>query len=690
MTTHQYLLEVGLEEVPAKYVRQTSEQFAERVADFLKDQRLTYEDIKAFATPRRFGVLVSGLNDKQADLTEIAKGPAKRIAQDEEGNWTKAAQGFARGKGVSTDDIYFEKVKGEEYVHIEINIAGKTAGEILPAIKKEVTDMTFPVSMHWGDHDFKYIRPIHWIVSLLDEAVVPFSVLDVTADRHSRGHRFLGAQDVIINRAADFEAALSAEFVIVDQEKRKDLIVNQIKAIETENNYFIERDEDLLEEVTQIVEYPTAFLGDFDEKYLQLPDIVLITSMREHQRYFSVQNQDSQLEPHFVAVRNGNGKNLDNVRLGNEKVLVARLEDALFFIEEDKQMSIDDYVKKLKKVTFHAEIGTIAEKMQRVGKIVHYLCDKWSMRHVKATQIDRTAAIYKFDLVTGMVDEFSELQGIIGELYAKEAGEDEAIAKAISEHYMPTGSDAQLPDSNLGILFAIAEKIDTIISFFQINRIPSGSNDPFALRRQMIGIVSILEANQLSFNWQTDIQTLLTDVYGVTDEAEVTDLIVKLRRFVSDRLKQNLQQKGIRYDISEAVRASSAADVNIKITAANVIQAAKEDANFKATIEAWSRILNLRGKALELKVDTKIINTALFETASEKALYNDISDLQLTDSVADNFQSLAQLTPVITDFFDNNMIFTDDEAVRHNRLALLAQIAKNVRQIADVTLLQTK
>lgn len=698
MTAHQYLLEVGLEEIPAQYVGQITQQFTERVAAFLTENRLAYRDIQTFGTPRRFAVLVHDLADKQADATEIIKGPAKRIALNEDGSWSKAAEGFVRGKGLTTEDIYFETIKGEEYVHIKVTSVGKTVTEILPNIKSAVTDMTFPVSMFWGNHDFKYIRPIHWLISLLGDEIVPFEVVGVKADRITRGHRFLGAQEITINHADDYEAALAKEYVIADQEKRKQLIKDQIAEIEAANDYQIYLDEDLLEEVTQIVEYPTAFLGAFDEKYLQLPEVVLETSMREHQRYFYVKNQAGKLEPHFVAVRNGNDQYLDNVRAGNEKVLVARLEDALFFVHEDEEKSIDDYAKKLEKVTFHAEIGTIAEKMQRVGKIAHYLHDLWQGHHaidtgsleISQAQIDRTAQIYKFDLVTGMVDEFSELQGIIGELYAIDAGEDKAVAAAIREHYMPTGSDAELPATPLGQLFAMADKLDTIISFFRIGRIPSGSNDPFALRRQMIGIVSILEENRLFFNWHLDIKHILEQIYNMHDEAEAQQLIAQLDAFVSDRLKQNLQQKGIRYDISEAVRASNNNDIVIKIDAAKVIQADSADENFKLTMEGWSRILNLRDKAVELGVDVNSINPELLETDSEKHLFQQANDLQLTASVSENYRMLATLTPAITVFFDNNMVFTDNEALRNNRLAILAQIAKPVRDIADVTLIQTK
>ncbi|MCZ0716916.1 glycine--tRNA ligase subunit beta [Aerococcus kribbianus] len=694
MSENTYLFEIGLEEVPAQYVRPASQQLKNLVANFLADKRLDYDTITTYATPRRLAVKVNGLAGKQSDLSQIAKGPAQRIAQDDQGNWTKAAQGFARGQGASVDDIYFAEVKGEPYAHIKVHTPGQASELVLGELYHVIEKMTFPVSMHWGDHHFKFIRPIHWFVSLFNDQVIPFDFLSIPVGRESRGHRYLANKAVNLNHANDYVSALEEAHVLVDQDQRKELIAQQIKDLANQHDYKIDLDADLLEEVTQIVEYPTAFLGDFDPKYLELPDDVLITSMKNHQRYFYVSNQAGDLQAKFISVRNGNDKHLDAVRLGNQKVLTARLEDAWFFVNEDKKLDIDDYAKKLEKVTFHSEIGSLAEKMQRTGAIASYLYTQWQNTKIFSqlsqaqAKIKRTAEIYKFDLVTGIVDEFSELQGIMGEKYALAAGEDKEVAQAIREHYLPSGQASDLPESALGILFAVADKLDTVISFFNINRIPSGSNDPFALRRQMIGIVSILKAYQLPFDWETDLQAILAKVYSpLADRDQLSNEILS---FVNDRLKQVLQGDNIHYDIIDAVLASDAKDINDKYAASQVLTKAAETADYRSIIEAWNRVLNLRVKALELGLTDAKVDPDVLSSDSEKNLYNAVNQLQEPVNAQENYDQLAELTSEIANFFDHNMVFTDDQAVRNNRLALLAQLAHFVRRLGDTNRLQIK
>jgi len=397
-----YLLEIGLEEMPAHVVTPSILQLKERMTTFLKDERLTFDQIKTFSTPRRLTLQVEGLADKQADVKKEVRGPAKKIAQDADGNWTKAAIGFSKGQGASTDDIVFKEIKGTPYVFVQTFTAGKPASEVLTGVKEVITKMNFPTMMKWSTFSFKYIRPIRWLVSLLDDEIVPIDILDVQAGRQTRGHRFLG-HDVTLKQASDYEAALDQEFVIADAAKRKAKIRKQIAALAQEHHWQIVVNEDLLEEVNNLVEYPTAFAGDFDTKYLPIPDEVLITSMRDHQRFFYVTDADDNLLPHFVSVRNGNAENLQNVVLGNQKVLTARLEDAAFFFHEDQQHSIQEYVERLKKVSFHDKIGTMYEKMQRVMYIGGVLADQFGLSETEKNQLHRAAQIYKFDLVTGML-----------------------------------------------------------------------------------------------------------------------------------------------------------------------------------------------------------------------------------------------------------------------------------------------
>ncbi len=358
---HTFLLEVGLEEMPAHVVTPSIKQLHTKISKFLKENRIEFDDIRDFSTPRRLAVSISGLSDKQPDISETVKGPAKKIALDEDGNWTKAAIGFTKGQGVSTDDITFKELKGTEYVFVEKHVVGKPVVEVLQGLKDVIMSMTFPTMMKWGSYHFEFVRPIKWLVALLDQDVVPFEILDVKTANHSTGHRFLG-HDFDLKNATDYEAALEKEFVIADAQKRKDLIRNQIQTIATDNNWIINIDESLLEEVNNLVEWPTAFAGSFDQKYLTIPDEVLITSMKDHQRFFYVLDQKGTLLPNFVSVRNGNSEFIDNVIAGNEKVLTARLSDAMFFYEEDQKNKIADYVDRLKEVSFHDKISTMAEK----------------------------------------------------------------------------------------------------------------------------------------------------------------------------------------------------------------------------------------------------------------------------------------------------------------------------------------
>ena len=414
-------MEIGLEEIPAHVVTPSAAQLVEKTEKFLKEQRMDFDEVQTYSTPRRLTVKVTGLADKQPDIQEEAKGPAKKIAYDKDGNWSKAAQGFARGQGVSVDDIFFKELKGTEYVYVKKFIEGKAAADVMQGMRDVAMDLKFPTMMRWGTNDFQYVRPIRWIVAMLDDQVIPFKILNIESGNVSQGHRFLG-KPVELKSADDYVEALRSEKVIVDAAERKSMIRDQINNLAQKNNWKIVIDEDLLEEVNNLVEYPTVFAGSFDEKYLSVPDQVLITSMKDHQRFFYVTDQNGKLLPNFVSVRNGNTEYLENVVQGNEKVLTARLEDAKFFYEEDQKQSIADYVERLKKVMFHDKIGTIYEKMARVRLLAAQIGKFVGLNDQELADLDRAAQIYKFDLVTGMVGEFAELQGVMGEIYARLQG----------------------------------------------------------------------------------------------------------------------------------------------------------------------------------------------------------------------------------------------------------------------------
>lgn len=684
-----YLFEIGTEEMPAHVVTRSVNQLADRTRKFLKENGLSFKDIKTFSTPRRLTILVEDLAEKQEDIDEVKKGPAKKIAQDADGNWTKAAQGFARGQGVSVDDIYFEELKGTEYAYVHIQKEGKKASDILLGMSDIIKAMTFPTKMRWDSHDFEFVRPIHWLVSLYGNDVIPVKILDITAGRKTEGHRFLG-DSVVLANADDYEDALKNQFVIVDAKERKDMIVHQINDLVAKNNWQVKEDKNLLEEVTNLVEYPTVFAGSFDEKYLQIPDEVLITSMKDNQRYFEVYDEDGKLINYFIAVRNGNKDYLDNVISGNEKVLVARLDDAQFFYDEDRKYPLSHFVDKMKNVSFHDKIGSMAEKMERVQIIGNYLAKRWNLDENVVSDFDRASELYKFDLVTQMVGEFAELQGVMGMHYARLAGENEEVAVAIKEHYMPATAEGPLPETTVGSLLSIADKLDTIITFFGAGMIPTSSNDPYALRRYAYGIVRILLNQKWSLPFNAVLPEIVDLINGKTPaklpKAGEEDEEIAL--FIRDRIKQYLQKNNFKYDIIDAVLASSQQDPSQILAAANVLQLHHDDEEFKPVVESLTRIDNILKKA---KFNGQVeVNEELFDDNSEKELFAGVQNLQEIEELADLYQGFVQLQPVIDQYFETNMIMAKDENVKNNRLAQLSKVSEMADRLGDLSKLVIK
>lgn len=685
------LLEIGLEEMPAHVVTPGMKQLENKVTAFLDENRLSFESIKAFSTPRRLAVLIEKIADRQEDIQEEVKGPAKKIALDAEGNWSKAAQGFVRGQGVSTDAITFRELKGVEYVYVTKYVKGEAAEKVLIGLKDVITGLTFPVTMHWSNFDFEYIRPIHWIVALLEDEVLPFEILDVKTGRQSRGHRFLG-EDVAFTNPSEYETKLTEQFVIVDPLKRKQLIVDQINELAVKNEFKVELDEDLLEEVSNLVEYPTAFVGNFEDKYLAVPEEVLVTSMKEHQRYFDVRNQEGLLLPHFISVRNGNNVKLENVAKGNEKVLTARLEDAEFFYNEDKKLSIEDLVNKLKHVTFHEKIGSIYEKMQRVAAAAQIIGETVGLAADQLEDLKRAAEIYKFDLVTNMVGEFPELQGIMGEKYALLQGEKPAVAQAIREHYLPISAEGELPQSEIGAVLAIADKLDSVLSFFAVGMVPSGSNDPYALRRQSYGIVRIVEEK----GWYFPLKQLqkAIDEKVNSDEArfgiKLTSGQQEVLDFIKARLRQRLTSENVRHDVIDAVINADQEDLTQLFASAAILRKHVTDADFKPSVEALNRAINLAKKA---EAVSDHVDPNLFENDSEKALFEVVADLEQKfprQTMEENYNGLTALRPYIENYFEATMVMADDEKVRRNRLAQLKIISKMALAVASLDSLITK
>jgi glycyl-tRNA synthetase beta chain len=670
------LIEIGLEEMPARFVTSSIDQLAEKLEKWLEEKKISHGTVSKFSTPRRLGVLVRDVAEDQEDVSEEVKGPAKKIALDAEGNWTKAAIGFTRGQGVTVDDIYFKEMNGVEYVHVNKFIKGQPVKDLLPELKHVISGLSFPKNMRWAHYDLRYVRPIKWMVALFGEEVIPFSITNVQTGNKSYGHRFLG-EEITIQSPASYEEQLEKQFVIANAEKRKEQILAQLRNLEEKNGWIIPVDEELLEEVNNLVEYPTALYGGFEEEFLELPERVLITSMKEHQRYFPVKDQNGQLLPFFVTVRNGNDNGLTIVSKGNEKVLRARLADAAFFYKEDQKTTIESSLKKLETIVYHEEIGTLSEKVQRVRALTNRIAEKLNVSDSDKIMADRAAEISKFDLVSHMVYEFPELQGYMGERYALMKGEPKEVAKAINEHYMPRHAEDSVPTGVPGALLSVADKLDTIASCFAIGIIPTGSQDPYALRRQASGIVAIL----FEKNWGVTIEELIDDSLEFVEAANIGKRDLKetkndLITFFKARMKHLLTEKGIRYDLIDAVLESKNAYVHHIVERALVLDEKKDSEGFKESMEALSRVMNI---AVKMEEKTEV-EPALFENEYESVLYRKFKEVKASFEIETNekarFELLVSLKPEIEQYFEHTMVMADNERLKKNRLSLMHEMSE--------------
>ena len=678
----EFLLEIGMEEIPARFLLDLSQQLEKRVADFLAEERLAYESLSAYATPRRLAVLVHGLAERSEDVSTKAKGPSLKIAKDAEGNWTKAALGFIKGQGASQEDVIVESIKGEDYIFVNKHLPGQAADQVLSGLNRVLEAMTFPVTMTWHDYEIPFIRPVHWIVALLDQELVPLEFVGVKSDRISRGHRFLG-HDVTLAKATDYVEALREQHVLVDFEERRANIRQQLADLASAQGWQVPVDEDLLEEVTAIVEWPTVFYGDFEEKYLSVPHCVLITAMRDHQRYFYALDAKGELLPVFISVRNGNDQHLANVVKGNQKVLRARLEDALFFYQEDLKHDLNFFVDKLAHVNEHFKLGTLADKQVRVGALISQLQGDLSLDHASYEAALRASQIYKFDLMTQVVGEFDELQGQIGEIYARHYGEEALVAQAIGTQYLPTTSGGALPNQDASALLALADKLDTLFQYFKVGLIPTGSNDPYALRRTAMGIVEIL----LDRGWELD----LLPVFKHLVEAHEGDqeLLKQLSDFVWARVAVHLRNQSVDMDQIQGIGAAKHLEVGKANYVAHFLKTHKDKnpTAYKRFLEAITRVVNLGAKVQE----EAQLNLDLAQTDSESKLLEAAAKIdQYKISVDALYMYLDNLVPVIEAYFDDNKVNADDETIRANRLATLKVLTEAVLELFDSRLLINK
>jgi glycyl-tRNA synthetase beta chain len=688
VTKRDLLLEIGCEEIPARFIDDLRHQLADRLQKWLKEQRIDAKKAVTYATPRRIAVLIGDVAERQEDLDEEVRGPAKKIALTPDGSWSKAAEGFARKQGVPVDALVFDEFKGETYVFARKRVEGQpTATLLAEGLPSVLSSLHFPKTMRWGAERTRFIRPVRWLVCLFGEETVSFSWAGVTAGNRTRGHRFLG-KEVTLSHPGQYVEALREQWVIADVNERRERILDQLRRMEAERGWRIPVAEDLLDEVTHLVEYPTVLAGSFDADFLVLPRAVLITTMREHQRYFPVESADGRLLPHFVTVRNGDETSLDVVAKGNEKVLRARLADARFFYDEDLKLPIDQAVEKLDQVVFHEELGTVGDKVRRIVHLADRLADALQWEEDRRRVLKRAAQICKFDLSTQMVYEFPELEGIMGEEYARKAGEDEEVARAIKEHHQPRHAGDETPQSAIGAVIGLADKMDTIAACFGIGIQPSGSQDPYGLRRRASGIVQILLDHgwsQLTLDqlWTIALERLQSD--GLLKKS-VEETAVELRSFFAQRLKTVLQEEGIRYDVIDAVLGADISRPKLVLAKARVLMdRASAYETYKLAVEGFTRTANLGVKGTP---NVPLAEADMTEPA-ERKLYEAYQEAEkafmasLSEQDADGmYEALASMVPVIHRFFDEVLVMVEDETVRTRRLGLLRRITDLVHQFA--------
>ena len=674
------LLEIGTEEVPAHVMPGILSQLKENAAKTFEELRIEYKNIKTLGTPRRSALLVEGLAEQQADLSKENRGPAVNIAFDADGNPTKAAQGFARGQGVKPEEL----VTKDGYVYAMVHEKGGQTVDLLGETLKGLVDgLNFPNNMHWADLDYKFIRPLRWLVALYGQDVIDFEVANVKSGRTSRGHRFLSEGDFEIANAEDYVEACRKASIIVDQNERCEMIRQQIAEVAAANGGQAEVNEDLLEEVLYLVEYPTALCGKFDEKYLALPAEAVITPMRDHQRYFPVL-KDGQLLPLFITIRNGGKEHLETVQHGNERVLRARLEDAQFFFDEDRKKTLEQHGEKLKTVVFQDGLGTIYDKALRLEVMAGYIADAIGANEQDKKDAVRAAKLAKADLVTGMVTEFTELQGVMGREYALLDGETKAVAQAIDEHYMPRFAGDSQPASVAGRIVSLADKIDTIVGTFSRGLIPTGSQDPFALRRQALGIVNMLKEAQYHISLSQLVAKAM-ELLKIADAGQQAKLQNDVADFMKLRLKNVLADAGIRYDVVDAVFVTVDDIYGVFLRAQAVNEAVKQD--MEKTIQAFVRTGNIARKAEDVQA---AVEAGLLAEQVEKDLckaYEAASAKAEKEIAAQDYagaiDTLSQLAAPIDTFFDGVMVMDKDEKIKNNRLGLLKLVDNLICQVAD-------
>ncbi len=691
----ELLLEIGVEEIPSAYMSRVLNNLQDLAAKKFTDERIPFTDIQVMGTPRRLTLIIKNLEEKQEDALIEKRGPKKSAAYDAEGKTTKALQGFARSQGLDIrklhgqehleeEGLQLREVSGVEYYYAFKKEKGQRTKKLLAGILVDIINtLTFPKSMRWAYYNTRFARPLRWLLAFYGKESIEMELENVKSAKYTYGHRFLSSGPIEVNDLTSYLKALEENHVILNQKERKKMIWEQVKFAAAQAGGVPMENEELLEEVTYLLEYPTAFYGEFSASYLDVPQEVLTTSMIEHQRYFPVFDQEGKLLPVFIGVRNGTDYCLELVKAGNERVLKARLEDALFFWKEDIKKPLKEMVPGLKNVLFHERLGSIMDKVERLEKLSLFIAEESGLSTEEKLQ--RAAKLCKADLLSNMVYEFPELQGIMGRYYALHSGEDQEVCEAIYEHYLPRFAGDHIPASETGMVLSLAEKIDNLVGSFSIGIKPTGSQDPYALRRQTLGIVNIILDKKLNIHLDKTLEKAYESFESIEPDSSKGDIVAEVMDFIMQRMRGVLLDRGLSYDVIDTVTMLTDYDLNNIFKKANSIRDFRQSEYFDDFMTVYNRSHNLSRNWSE----ENVIEEFLIDE-SEKKLYDSFSSIkdEVKQAIIENdyyaaLQKISILRPDLDVFFEAVMVMVDDEQLKAARLGILKSIANLCHTIGD-------
>ncbi len=686
MSRRDIVLEIGTEELPSRFIPPMLETLKTLAEEDFNQARIPFREALVYATPRRLVLFMHGVAELQDDLVATFRGPAWSSAFDAAGNPTRAAEGFAKSKGISVGDLSEIDVEGVRYAAAEVREKGKATAGILPVLLPSlIGKLVFPKNMYWSDLAVRFARPIRWIVALYGNEVVPFVHGDVTSGRTSVGHRFMGSRCVEIANTGEYMEKLFDNYVILDSEKRKQKLLAGIAALEREHNGVVELDPELIEENLYLVEYPVPFVGFFDERYLEIPQEVLITTMKKNQKYFAVRTKEGKLMNSFVGVSNNRAVDMKTIRGGNERVLRARLQDAAFFWAEDRKHSLGSNVERLRDVIYQEKLGSLYDKVMETRKLALWLCEELDMADLTKL-VERAAFLSKADLVSHMVYEFPELQGVMGREYARVGGEDPRVALALYEQYLPKSSTDSVPTDNVGAILGLAERIHIIVNCHKVGLEPTGSQDPYALRRAARCVNEILWERKLDVDLEEAVRN--SALFNKVDGR----IVERILAFLNQRLLMQLKEKGYEHELAQlAISVTGRRPLQV-LRLMEALNIAKDESWFAPLVTAAVRVRNILQKAGNV---SEAIDTAVATKAAEKVLRDEVVRMEplVSSALQKNdwkglMASLAGLSPVVTAFFDEVMVMDPDEKVRANRLAILKRCNALFEEVGDLGVLK--